>query len=181
MNRVPVELVKKRSPHTNRKRSNSIFFYRDQLWKECEGWWILVFRWMEDGATRLLFVPTSQSWCSDFCRRLWKEVDGTTNSVNQYLNRHWAFGVNSLYNYSRKELHLCLETVPSTEEFIKTLSSQSILTMASSPPNSPVMKYFMYAQNVRICTKLLSELINLILIGFYSSIFPGWSQHVYGK
>ena len=45
-------------------------------------------------------------------------------------------------------MHVHLEAVPPTGELVKVLSSHHIMTMASSPPDQNVIKYFFYAQHV---------------------------------
>ena len=70
--------------------------------------------------------------------------------------------------FCRKELHVCLKSVLPPGEFTKTLSSQHIMTMASSPPNQAVVKRFMYAQHV----SSLHVLHNTLLHGYVFIIMP---------
>ena len=50
------------------------------------------------------------------------------------------------------EMKLELDAVPSPEEFQYTMQLSNIVTMASSPANQPVVKFFFYAQHVSHCS-----------------------------
>jgi len=49
-------------------------------------------------------------------------------------------------------MKLELDAVPSPEELQQTMQLSNIITMASSPANQPVVKFFFYAQHVS-CTR----------------------------
>lgn len=47
------------------------------------------------------------------------------------------------------EMKLELAVVPTPDELTRTMQERSVFTMASSPPDHAVMKFFFYAQHVR--------------------------------
>jgi len=50
--------------------------------------------------------------------------------------------------HNSDEMKLELDAVPSPEELQQTMQLSNIVTMASSPANHPVVKFFFYAQHV---------------------------------
>ena len=88
-----------------------------------------------------------------------------------------------------EELQVHLSHVPSVEELKKTLASRFIMTMATSPPDQPVVKMFFYAQHVRYIYELSIHLRSLIcniyyrskcasvFLGFHFSLFPHGSDY----
>ncbi|XP_065890599.1 AP-4 complex subunit beta-1-like [Dysidea avara] len=55
------------------------------------------------------------------------------------------------------EMKLELDAVPSPEELQQTMQLSNIITMASSPANQPVVKFFFYAQHVSTFHYFLAE------------------------
>ena len=45
-------------------------------------------------------------------------------------------------------MKLELAVVPTPDELTRTMQERSVFTMASSPPDHPVMKFYFYAQHV---------------------------------
>lgn len=74
--------------------------------------------------------------------------------------------------------------VLSPKEFTEVLLSHHVRTMASSPPEQPVIKYFMYAQHVRYDIKIICHGCSLIIaiidaIDFQSPFLFGGSNCVH--
>ena len=59
------------------------------------------------------------------------------------------------YHSYSNEVKLELDVVPNPEELQQTMQLSNIITMASSPANQPVVKFFFYAQHVSCCLNLV--------------------------
>ena len=58
-------------------------------------------------------------------------------------------------------MKLELDAVPSPEELQHTMQLSNIVTMASSPSNQPVVKFFFYAQHVSQCCMVQDRTVYL--------------------
>ena len=59
-----------------------------------------------------------------------------------------TIGVNNFSYFASDEMKLELDAVPSPEELQELMQRSNIVTMASSPANQPVVKFFFYAQHI---------------------------------
>jgi len=71
-------------------------------------------------------------------------------------------------------MKLELDAVPSPEELQQTMQLSNIVTMASSPANQPVVKFFFYGQHVSCYCRVFTYCWSLIE-GFNFSLFSGGS------
>ena len=54
-------------------------------------------------------------------------------------------------NWCSESYEIELDEIPDQNDFLKSLASQRIYTMASTPPGAEQMRYFLYAQ---VCISL---------------------------
>eukprot|EP00118_Oscarella_pearsei_P016797 m.162889 g.162889 ORF g.162889 m.162889 type:complete len:423 (+) comp38848_c0_seq3:2974-4242(+) len=81
------------------------------------------------------------------------------------FERQWT----SLPQSESVELHLSV--VPSPEELEQTMSDFHIVTMASSPPGQPIMKFFFYSQQIETGTFFFTEATVMAEKAVMSAVF----------
>ena len=82
----------------------------------------------------------------------------------------------SFHFFVSDEMKLELDAVPSPEELQDTMQRSNIVTMASSPANQPVVKFFFYAQHVSQCANGINLYFKFLFLGFNISFLPRGSS-----